>query len=149
MSRSFSTVSPLAISCALFSVSVACLTLLKRQEKQKGKEDSQRADLSRRSLLRHLSQNRKWRDYTDDDELFVQNFPKVELHVHLDGSFDPEILYNYLHEEASLVCLPVETPLPWQPGTTLKVRQLVKDCKNSADYQALCTCRGYRSLEAM
>jgi hypothetical protein len=32
-------------------------------------------------LIRHLSTNSKWSDYSEDDETFIQDFPKIELHV--------------------------------------------------------------------
>jgi hypothetical protein len=32
-------------------------------------------------LVRHLSTNSKWSEYSDDEESFIQDFPKVELHV--------------------------------------------------------------------
>ena len=101
-------------------------------------------------LVRYLSDVPDWECYGEDDELFIQGFPKVELHVHLDGSFDPDFLWDYLQTNSDLFyCLPVETDLPWEPGTVLKVRELVQKCKSSKDFHGLCTCRGYRSLKAM
>ena len=101
-------------------------------------------------LLRYLSDVPDWESYGEDDELFIQGFPKVELHVHLDGSFDPDFLWEYLQTDSDLFyCLPVETDLPWEPGKVLKVRELVENCKSSKDFHGLCTCRGYRSLKAM
>lgn len=32
-------------------------------------------------LVRHLSTNSKWSEYSDEEESFIQDFPKVELHV--------------------------------------------------------------------
>jgi hypothetical protein len=47
-------------------------------------------------------------------ERFVQSVPKVELHIHLDGSFDPEELWRHLEAHPELLkCLPVEKQLPW------------------------------------
>ena len=42
------------------------------------------SSLSRASsfyLVRHLSSNSKWSEYSDGEESFIQDFPKVELHV--------------------------------------------------------------------
>lgn len=101
-------------------------------------------------LLRYLSDVPDWATYGEDDELFIQGFPKVELHVHLDGSFDPDFLWDYLQTDSDLFqCLPVETDLPWEPGKVLKVRELVQNCKSAREFHGLCTCRGYRSLKAM
>jgi hypothetical protein len=56
----------------------------------------------------------------DEEELeqFVQSVPKIELHVHLDGSFDPYRLWDYLSKHPQLIhCFPVEKQLPWaKPG---------------------------------
>lgn len=109
-------------------------------------------------LVRHLSGEEhewasQWKDYTEDLELFVQQFPKIELHVHLDGSFDPHVLWNHLQETKpeSLEKLPSATPLPWKNNEPLPVQQLVQQCQTARDYHALCTCRdrGERSLEQM
>jgi adenosine deaminase len=92
----------------------------------------------------------KWDSYTDDEEIFIQEFPKIELHVHLDGSFDPDFLFKYLKEHPdSIYCLPVETSLPWEPGRKLAVRAAVQNCETSQEYHRLCSCRGYRSLHQM
>jgi hypothetical protein len=32
-------------------------------------------------LVRHLSAHSTWCDYSDTEEIFIQDFPKVELHV--------------------------------------------------------------------
>jgi len=139
-------------------------------------------------LVRYLSENHDWQSYSNDEELFVQEFPKVrfgltmltlskahqrsaprnpslrgrltrlllvlrsqiELHVHLDGAFDPDFLWNYMRSNPeSLLCLPVSVELPWAPSKTLDVRKLVEDCETPADFHRLCTCRGNRSLKAM
>src|SRR3569623_454394 len=48
-------------------------------------------------LVRYLSdQGHEWHSYTNDQELFVQEFPKIELHVHLDGAVDPDFLWSYM-----------------------------------------------------
>ena len=52
----------------------------------------------------------------EEEELeeFVQAVPKIELHVHLDGSFDPYQLWKYLSKHPELIyCFPVEKELPW------------------------------------
>lgn len=51
-------------------------------------------------------------------EQFVQSVPKIELHVHLDGSFDPYQLWSHLMKHPELIyCFPVEKTMPWaKPG---------------------------------
>ena len=52
----------------------------------------------------------------DEEELeeFVQSVPKIELHVHLDGAFDPYYLWKYLTKHPELIqCFPVDKELPW------------------------------------
>jgi adenosine deaminase len=104
-------------------------------------------------LVRYLSDqgSNAWKTYTDDDELFVQEFPKVELHVHLDGSVDPDFLWRYMkdHPHEVATCLPVSVDLPWEPGQSLAVKSLVQGCETASDFHKLCTCRGYQSLKAM
>lgn len=55
--------------------------------------------------------------FGEDDEhfeAFVQSIPKVELHVHLDGSFDPAKLWCHMSKQPELIrCFPVEKKLPW------------------------------------
>ena len=103
-----------------------------------------------RRLVRYLSSHSKWDKYDHDEEVFIQELPKVELHVHLDGSFDPHYLWKYMKEHPeSLYCLPVQADLPWDDSQTLLVRQKVQDCQSPEDFHKLCTCRGYRSLKAM
>ena len=47
-------------------------------------------------------------------EQFVQSVPKIELHVHLDGSFEPAQMWSHLLEDPKLLqCFPVEKKLPW------------------------------------
>jgi hypothetical protein len=80
-------------------------------------------------LVRYLSDLPDWSEYNDDQELFVQEFPKIELHVHLDGSFDPLFLWKYMQNNPeSLYCLPVESIPPWDPSRIMGVRKLVEDC---------------------
>lgn len=98
-------------------------------------------------LVRYLSEQPDWESYNDDQELFIQEFPKIELHVHLDGSFDPDFLWQFMKENSdSVYCLPVQTSLPWDPSRKLPVRELVQNCETARDYHKLCTCRGFRSL---
>ncbi|GKY95171.1 hypothetical protein MPSEU_000480600 [Mayamaea pseudoterrestris] len=101
-------------------------------------------------LIRYLSERPGWQSYNESDEEFIRECPKVELHVHLDGSFDPDFLWKYLNENPDkLYCLPVKADLPWEPGQSLEVRKLVEDCSTQRKFHNLCTCRGNRSLKAM
>ena len=87
--------------------------------------------------------------YTEELEAFVKALPKVELHVHLDGSFDDERLFRYLQENKDVLeSLPEETTLPWDQSLW-PVRKMVSECKDVADLQRICTCRGKRSLKEM
>jgi adenosine deaminase len=83
-------------------------------------------------------------------EMFCRAVPKVELHIHLDGCFEPEDLWEYLRNNPELLhCLPVEKKLPWEKPDTepAKIRDSVADCKTSLDFRRLCTCRRrYRKL---
>lgn len=92
-------------------------------------------------------------NYGEDIEKFIQNMPKVELHVHFDGSFDPAILFRHLQtksaDSSKYECLPENSILPWDQSLW-PVRQLVKDCNNDGiRFHSLCTCRGKRSLQEM
>ena len=92
-------------------------------------------------LVRYLSDHKKrlrgkqysyWESYTDNEEIFIQRFPKIELHVHFDGSFDPDFLFKYMKSNpASSYCFPVQSNPPWDPGTTLAVRSMVQKCQTS------------------
>ena len=84
-------------------------------------------------------------------ELWVQNFPKIELHVHLDGSFNTTELWDHLQSNPHMIhCIPIEMKLPWDtnPDTPpVKLRELVSACTTSLDYTRLCTCRRrYRKI---
>jgi adenosine deaminase len=96
------------------------------------------------AILHHLQQKY---DYTDSDEAFVRSLPKVELHVHLDGAFDPELLYRHLEATQEYTCFPLLTSLPWNDA--LVVREKVQACTTPRDFHSLCTCRGKASLQAM
>lgn len=107
-------------------------------------------------LVRYLSDLPNWQSYDDNQEHFIQEMPKIELHVHLDGSFDPDFLWKYMQEHPNSIveCLPCQAVLPWEnengKNKTLPVRKLVQDCQSSKDYHKLCTCRrGLRSLKQM
>ena len=101
-------------------------------------------------LVRYLSECPGWDSYDEVDEEFIREFPKVELHVHLDGSFDPDYLWTYLQEHPEkLLCLPTEVDLPWDSSKKLGVRKLVEECGSNKAFHGLCTCRGYRSLKEM
>lgn len=74
---------------------------------------------------------------------------KVELHVHLDGSFDPAILLSHMKSHpGKFDLLPQEEWLPWSQ-TNFSVRAAVEACKNEEQFRDLCTCRGKRSLHSM
>lgn len=84
-------------------------------------------------------------------ELFVRSLPKVELHVHLDGCFDANELWDHLVQNPHLLqCFPVEKKLPWENPDTAKpvhLRDMVSACTTPVDYRRLCTCRRrYRRL---
>jgi len=85
-------------------------------------------------------------------ELWVQNVPKIELHVHLDGSFNASELWDHLQRNPQMIhCIPIEKKLPWETNVDtppLKLRELVSGCTTSLDYGRLCTCRRrYRKIQ--
>ena len=48
-------------------------------------------------------------------EKFVQSIPKIELHVHLDGSFDPIQLWEHLQSNPKVLeKYPIEKEFPWK-----------------------------------
>lgn len=96
-----------------------------------------------------IHKNKKWKYDIDKDEMWIQNCPKVELHVHLDGSFDPSTLKAHLEQTEDYSCLPKETILPWDPNSSFPVRKMVEECRNEEEFESLCTCRGKYSLYAM
>jgi len=92
--------------------------------------------------------NQKWQ-YDLDMEHFLRRLPKVELHVHLDGSFDPAILLSNLKiNPEKMDSLPHEEFLPWDQ-TTFMLRSAVEACETLEEFKDLCTCRGKRSLHSM
>mmetsp|Transcript_61060 Transcript_61060/g.149492 ORF Transcript_61060/g.149492 Transcript_61060/m.149492 type:complete len:465 (+) Transcript_61060:368-1762(+) len=91
--------------------------------------------------------------FDDDGELedFVQCVPKVELHVHLDGCFDPKVLWTHLIDNPHLLrCFEIEKTMPWEKDANappVRLRDMVESCERSIDYLHLCTCRRrYRNL---
>lgn len=77
-----------------------------------------------------------------------RGFPLVELHVHLDGAFDPRVLWEAV-QEAGAASLPVDVPMAWDPTQRLPVRARVLECASWSDYEELVSCRGRQSLHAM
>lgn len=92
-------------SLAMFGAVAVMMTRLKRME-------------SSSDELASASQHFFFDPEEEDLERFVQSVPKIELHVHLDGSFDPYRLWEYLSKHPELLhCFPVEKELPWaKPG---------------------------------
>ena len=116
-----------------------------RQQRHQHEEQLEMSD-DERNQLRLLEQ--KW-DYHAQLEAFCRWMPKVELHVHFDGSWDPTMLYSLLcKDKESLQKLPEQSHLPWD-DSYYPVRRLVEGCKNEGDFHALCTCRNKRSLHDM
>lgn len=143
-------------SASAFCVSVVLAIHWKRGESSVQQEGEQEDSVPNPNgivpLVRYLSDHgtRAWNSYNNDLELFVQAIPKIELHVHLDGSVDPDFLWSYISKNAHVIqCLPVSANLPWDPPNQLPVQRLVQQCQTAADFRALCTCRGHRSLKAM
>eukprot|EP00550_Attheya_septentrionalis_P001311 CAMPEP_0198286772 /NCGR_PEP_ID=MMETSP1449-20131203/5754_1 /TAXON_ID=420275 /ORGANISM="Attheya septentrionalis, Strain CCMP2084" /LENGTH=467 /DNA_ID=CAMNT_0043984569 /DNA_START=166 /DNA_END=1569 /DNA_ORIENTATION=- len=94
------------------------------------------------------STKQKWQ-YDVEMERYLRQLPKVELHVHLDGSFDPLLLQEHLKTTQDFSCLPVEATSPWDKSTVL-VREMVKESTHDDKrFHSLCTCRGKGSLHEM
>lgn len=90
--------------------------------------------------------------YDEELEEFLFSLPKVELHVHLDGSFEHDILYRHLLWKG-ISCLPKHATLPWDESL-FPVRHLVEETlldgeRPQQKFQSLCICRGKRSLQEM
>ncbi|CAB9516965.1 Adenosine deaminase [Seminavis robusta] len=164
--------SEIAISLATFGVVTALVTrAMKRKQRQQatsGSGQSSQLLLVKPNIashpyhppsrqVRYLKEHggKKWEEYSEELEEFVRECPKVELHVHLDGSLDPDFLWHCLQQyedqgQGWIGCLPVSTTLPWDPQHPLPVRHLVQNCKTVDDFHNLCTCRrGERSLQHM
>jgi len=95
-----------------------------------------------------LLTNHKWK-YTSEMESFLRSIPKIELHVHLDGSFETSLLLEHLKSLGDFNHLPSEVTLPWDTSSTMPIRSALVQCKTVQDLHALCTCRGKRSLYEM
>jgi adenosine deaminase len=151
MSKGDHSTAVVLLSVAAFGVTSWIAILWKRHNVQEGMGNSERVEVQSSRLVRYLSEHSDWSEYCDDDEFFIQDSPKVELHVHLDGTFDPHFLWKYMKEHPhTLYCLPVGTSPPWlDPPRELKIRSMVENCKTHKEFHELCTCRGYRSLEEM
>ncbi|KAG8462144.1 hypothetical protein KFE25_011594 [Diacronema lutheri] len=77
-----------------------------------------------------------------------RQLPMVELHVHLDGAFDPLVLWEAVQaEEAG--ALPGEISMAWDASERLPIRERVQRCASAAEYHELVTCRGRQSLHQM
>lgn len=77
---------------------------------------------------------------------WLLSLPKVELHVHLDGAFDPEFLFHLAREKLEQLPMEVESAMT---GKAMPLRAAVRACDSLADFEKLITCRGQRSLQAM
>jgi adenosine deaminase len=89
----------------------------------------------------------RW-NYSTEVEKLVRWIPKVELHVHFDGSWDPTMIYQHLLENGNVELLPHVSILPWDQSE-YPVRQLVQQCSDQVEFHSLCTCRGKQSLYEM
>mmetsp|Transcript_2483 Transcript_2483/g.3743 ORF Transcript_2483/g.3743 Transcript_2483/m.3743 type:complete len:453 (-) Transcript_2483:185-1543(-) len=104
--------------------------------------------------------------YDEELEPYIRSLPKVELHVHFDGSLEHSILQSHLSTNG-LTCLPEHTILPWDQSK-FPVRSLVEEASSittteskaagdtndairitKPSLHSLCTCRGKRSLTEM
>lgn len=119
----------------------------RRKDKQQQLEHQLELSRSERRQLRSLESNIKW-DYTTEIEKLVRWIPKVELHVHFDGSFDPQMIFEHLQENGNHHLLPEASILPWNQQE-YPVRKLVEQCRDEMDFHSICSCRGKRSLYEM
>lgn len=138
------------VGLLLFGASIIASHLFSNYWQQE-KQDQRPVQRSTR-LVRYLSQYSKWRSYSDDEETFIQELPKVELHVHLDGSCDADFLWDFLQQNPQAIDkfpVSIANP-PWDTSKKeLVVQAIVKACKNRREYHNICTCRGHRSLTQM
>ena len=126
-----------AIGLATFGIVTAIVTTLERQRQQE-RRSSLKAIAHQpkysshppERIVQYLHEHagKRWSHYSKKEEIFVRECPKVELHVHLDGSLDPDFLWHCLQayeqqgEESWISCLPVSTTLPWDAQRPLPVR---------------------------
>ena len=122
-----------AIGLATFGIVTAVVTTLERQRRR-----AQAPPIHPQSypyqpperIVRYLKDHagKKWANFSTQHEQFVRECPKVELHVHLDGSLDPDFLWHCLQayeqrgQDSWISCLPVSTTLPWDAQRPLPVR---------------------------
>jgi adenosine deaminase len=66
--------------------------------------------------------------YNDETERFIQNIPKVELHIHLAASFSQEILYCHLQQKQ----------VPIQYYTALGSITKASACQRVQEFQPIC-----------
>jgi len=100
-----------------------------------------------RNVMIVLFYNWRLLDLTHLFQIFAEKL-QVELHVHLDGSFDNALLFEYLKSSSKSKFLPEKEFCPWD-GSTTPVRALVEECQNLTRFHSLCTCRGKQSLNEM
>ena len=74
-------------------------------------------------FVQNLKLKKGWEKYDEDLERFVRECPKVELHVHLDGSFDSDFLWNAIQKKPELINrFPASVNPPWEPSKILNLR---------------------------
>lgn len=73
---------------------------------------------------------------TEGVEEVVRRAPKAELHVHLDGAFNIDVLFRASKEK--LAELPESVKTPWD-GKPIHVRDAVAACSGIGDFRALVT----------
>ncbi|EER03210.1 Adenosine deaminase, putative [Perkinsus marinus ATCC 50983] len=77
---------------------------------------------------------------------FFYSAPKVELHIHFDGAFDMDFLYQIAKRD--LDQLPESVPAPWNgPDATVTVRSAIAACKCKEDFEKI-TCLGPETVVA-
>ncbi|CAJ1349441.1 unnamed protein product [Effrenium voratum] len=81
-----------------------------------------------------------------DDKTWAHLLPKVELHVHLDGAFDPALLFELAKKRLGELPENTESAVT---GKAIAVRDKVASCEKLEDFEKLITCKGQRSLKAM
>jgi len=134
-----------AISLIAFGIVSAITTQLERRKQRQKKSQAPEGHFQvllqspPPSASRHLPESivaylhkhggKQWQtSYSVNTEEFVRACPKVELHVHLDGSLDPDFLWHCLRQydeqdhNVWISCLPVSTTLPWDPQHPLPVQ---------------------------